>query len=403
MRKAVKRIYIVSLIASIIIFILLGYAEIFIPDEINLKNPQDITSSTIFTYVIKNENSSLNNENCEMNIRLFDTIPVKTATVKLNKRKYVSVCGDVFGIKMYTDGVMVVANQSIETQNGELCPGAQAKLEPGDVIKKLDGKTVLSSNDLSERIKNAKGKKVKITFERNSKEKVTFLTPVKCKQDGKYKAGLWVRDSTAGIGTVTFFDRESKVFAALGHAVCDIDTGFEMPISDGDAVEATVSGCYKSKVSSPGELIGMFKQRTVGKLFYNGNTGIYGMFDKVDNNAKIMPVALIGEVETGKAKILTTVDENGPQYYDIEIVRAYKSNSTVKNMVVEITDKRLLEKTGGIVQGMSGTPIIQNGMLVGAVTHVFVNNPKQGYAIFAENMIETAQSVANENKLKNVS
>ena len=409
MQKLIRRIYLLSFVLSIIIFLLLGYAQMSIPDEINLSNSIDISSNAIFTYVISNSKEKDENKihsqppgNYEMNIKLFDAIPVKKTKVTMNKRKYVTVSGDVFGIRMYTDGVMIVSNQEIETKGDSISPGKEAGLRPGDIIKQVNGKKIDSSSSLSEAVRSSDGKNIETIYLRDGKEKHATIKPVVSKLDGKYKIGLWVRDSTAGIGTMTFYERETGMFGGLGHAVCDVDTGFEMPISNGDAVEAQVKGCYKGKNGTPGELCGVFSGGSIGELLYNGNTGIYGMLKDYDKNAPVLPVALSSEIQIGKAQILATVDSSNPKYYDIEIVKIFKSNSSVRNMVIKIEDEKLLSVTGGIVQGMSGTPIIQNGMLVGAVTHVFINDPTKGYAIFAENMLETAQIVAEE-QLKDAS
>lgn len=402
MRKFFKGISIGAFALSAVLFLLMGYADISIPDEIYLTESKEISSGAIFTYSlsreIPQERKVSDTEKYEMNIRLFDTIPVKTSKVTLSKRQYVTVSGKIFGIRMYTDGVMVVANQDIETDEGVLCPGDTAGIKPGDIIKKADGENITSSARLSKVIKNCSGKAFSIKLIRNSKETEVMLKPVKCKTDGKYKAGLWVRDSTAGIGTMTFFNRETGIFAGLGHAVCDVDTGKEMPISNGDAVKARVNGCYKGKSGTPGELCGVLEPVTVGDLYVNGETGVYGVLKSFDDTSPLMPVALPQETKTGKAKILSTVDSGEPQYYDAEITSVFRNSSGVRNMVIKITDENLISKTGGIVQGMSGTPIIQNGMFIGAITHVFVNDPTRGYAIFAENMLETAQSVANSEK-----
>lgn len=399
MQKIIRRIFFLSVALSVTIFALLVYAQTMIPDEINISNSSNISSGAIFTYDIsdgKNDSAaeSAAGDVYELNVRLFDAIPVKKTKVLLTKRKYVTVSGDVFGIKMYTDGVMVVANETITNSDGtKISPGETAGVKPGDIIKLVNSQPVKSSANLAEIVSRSKGEKVVLTVVRDGKRQNLTLQPVLSKTDGKYKIGLWVRDSTAGIGTMTFFDRENGMFAGLGHAVCDVDTGFEMPISDGDAVKAQIKGCYKGKPGTPGELIGIFDSGSIGKLYYNGETGIYGQLDSFDKNASQIPVAVADEIQRGHADIICTVDGSGKQRYSVEIERVYKSNSSVKNMVVKITDEKLLALTGGIVQGMSGTPIIQNGMFVGAVTHVFVNDPTRGYAIFAENMVVTAQDV----------
>ena len=198
------------------------------------------------------------------------------------------------------------------------------------------------------------------------------------------------------MGTVTFVDNTTGLFAGLGHAICDVDTGDAMPLRTGDIVGATIRGCVKGTSGTPGELCGVFSTGVIGELFINGNKGVYGILNKTEKKAKRIPVALCEEVKVGKAEIISTVNGTTPDYYEIEIVKIYKSDGEEKNMVIKVTDEDLLKKTGGIVQGMSGSPIIQNGMLVGAVTHVFVNDPQQGYAIFAEQMLDTADTLLKE-------
>ncbi|NLB36038.1 MAG: SpoIVB peptidase [Clostridiales bacterium] len=330
----------------------------------------------------------------EANIRVLNVFPVKSTKVTVSQRRYVYYGGSVFGLKIYTNGVVVVKIDEVSTEKGSKNPAAEAGLIIGDTIKKIDGKPVGKNDDVSAAIEGSKGKKLTLTVERNGKTLTLTLTPALSLADGKYRAGLWVRDSSAGIGTLTFYDSKTKVFAGLGHAVCDVDTGRKLPISGGDALKANINGCYKGTDGSPGELCGTFTSSQIGSLNINDNTGIYGICINGSLITKQIPVALTGEVKQGKAQIVSTIDENGPQYYDIEITKLYSDSSSVeKNMVIKVTDEELIRKTGGIVQGMSGSPIIQNGMLVGAVTHVFVNSPLQGYAIYSQTMLETADSL----------
>ena len=203
---------------------------------------------------------------------------------------------------------------------------------------------------------------------------------------------MWVRDSTAGIGTGTFYNPSSGNMAALGHPITDVDTGEIIPILDGQAVETTVSSVSKSTASETGSISCDFSNKEIGVLNKNTRQGIYGKYsNKVDlSQFSEYEVALSQEVQKGFCQIITTVDESGPQVYSAEITRIYQ-NDDEKNMIIKITDERLIEKTGGIVQGMSGTPIIQNGKLVGAITHVIVNNPLKGYGVFAQTMLELSE------------
>ena len=288
---------------------------------------------------------------------------------------------------------MIIRIDGVTTSSGNVSPGKAAGLKEGDMIISVDGVDVYRNRELSAIFASSGGKTLKLEIERDSKKKEINFTPVLCSEDSTYKGGLWIRDSTAGIGTVTWYDRTNGIFAGLGHAVCDADTGEIMPLSGGDAVEAEIKGCYKGTNGSAGELCGVFSSGSIGSLYINGETGVYGIMDSFDADDKVVPVALRQEVKTGAAQIICTVDDTGAEYYNIEIKKIFDGTDNQRNMVIKVTDPVLLKKTGGIVQGMSGSPILQNGMLVGAVTHVFVDDPTEGYAIFAQNMTETAQGV----------
>lgn len=327
-------------------------------------------------------------------------VPVKDVAVRVTKRKYVNIGGDVFGIKLYTKGVIAVGIDEVITEGGCVGPAHSAGIKKGDVITHADSVELDSADKLAQLVEQSNGKPLTLRVMRNSESHTAVLTPVRA-EDGRYKAGLWVRDSSAGIGTVTFFDSENGIFAGLGHAVCDIDTGEIMPLSQGEAVEASIVGCYPGTSGSPGELCGTFTDKRIGSLLVNSHSGVFGEMLGYTASTAQLPVAIENEVKTGKAQIIATIDKNGPEYYDVEITRIYSAvDSTNRNMVIKVTDSELIDKTGGIVQGMSGSPIIQNSMLVGAVTHVFINDPTQGYAIFADKMLEaidTNDSLAIKN------
>ena len=381
------------LAGAVLMFVTIGYARI--PDEMTVNEFDEINVGKTYVCQALNSNSpSLDSkEQYVTSVKLFNIFPVKNAKVTVTQRKYVVPGGNVFGIRLYTRGVMVIRIDEVTTPSGNVSPGRLAGLKEGDMILSVDGKDISRNRELSSVIAMSGGKTLVMMIERNGEEKEIRFTPVLSGGDA-YKGGLWIRDSTAGIGTVTWYNRSNGIFAGLGHAVCDVDTGDIMPLSGGDAVEAEVRGCYKGTAGSAGELCGVFTSGTIGELYLNGYTGVYGIMNSFDKDSSVLPVALKQEVRTGAAQIICTVDENGPRYYDAEITKVYADTSDhQRNLTLKITDEALIEKTGGIVQGMSGSPIVQNGMLVGAVTHVFVDDPTEGYGIFAENMLDTAGQV----------
>ncbi len=400
MKTFLKILSLVMTFITALAFSLVYIGEKIVPDKITViegceyKAPQ-ICGFDFYSAKSKTEASTTNGKmsgySSNAQITLLNIIPIKSAEITSTKRQYVTLGGQIFGIKLYTDGVIVVSTDSVETENGAVNPAAKAGIKVGDIITKVDSETVNSVNHLAQIFQQSNGKELSVRILRNGTEKTVKFKTYSDTISGKYKAGIWVRDSTAGIGTVTFYN-DNCSFAGLGHGVYDVDTEDIMPIKSGEMAEAYISGFYKSSVGNVGELCGVFTGNKNGILCLNNEYGIYGYTNNCMTGKKI-PVAVKQEVKEGYAQIYCTVDKGEPQYYDIKITKVNTNSPSVnKDMVIEITDEKLLEKTGGILQGMSGSPIIQNGMLIGAVTHVFVNNPKQGYAIFAERMVEICQS-----------
>ncbi|MDD6463062.1 MAG: SpoIVB peptidase [Clostridiaceae bacterium] len=397
MKKCIRIVSVICFFVSGVIMMLLVVGYVRIPDEMTITEYDEINvGKTYVCQALVNygaEDVSPVETEYSTSVKLFNIFPIKSAKVKVSRRKYVVPGGNAFGIRLYTKGVMIIRIDGVTTPSGNVSPGKAAGLKEGDMIISVDGVDVYRNRELSAIFASSGGKTLKLEIERDSKKKEINFTPVLCSEDSTYKGGLWIRDSTAGIGTVTWYDRTNGIFAGLGHAVCDADTGEIMPLSGGDAVEAEIKGCYKGTNGSAGELCGVFSSGSIGSLYINGETGVYGIMDSFDADDKVVPVALRQEVKTGAAQIICTVDDTGAEYYNIEIRKIFDGTDNQRNMVIKVTDPVLLEKTGGIVQGMSGSPILQNGMLVGAVTHVFVDDPTEGYAIFAQNMTETAQGV----------
>ena len=301
--------------------------------------------------------------------------------------------GNTTGIKLFSDGVMVVDTADVQTKSGSVNPAHAAGIAQGDIIKKLNVKTVHSNEQLKELIDRSHGKTVSVELCRDGENLKARLTPV-LDNDGEYKAGLWIRDSMAGIGTLTFYDPQSKTFGALGHGICDSDTNALIPFASGTLMESKVVEVKKGKSGEPGELVGEYNlSEDSGTLSANTPEGIFGKLEnsKLTQNLKTYPIGRKDEVKTGKAKILSNVEGECVAEYDIEITKVFPNQSAdTKNMMIKICDKKLIAKTGGIVQGMSGSPIIQDGKIIGAVTHVLVDNPCKGYAIFIENMLTAA-------------
>ncbi len=328
-------------------------------------------------------------------LKLFGLFPLKDVKVKVVDQPLVIPCGIPFGIKMYTDGVLVVSMSDVDTSTGPFNPARSAGIKTGDVIVSIDGKTVTTTEQVADIVEESGGKTMTFHIRRDNIAFDIRFTPALSVNENRWKAGLWVRDSSAGIGTLTFFDPESEIFGGLGHAVCDVDTGEILPIASGEIVPARIYSVVKGAAGTPGELRGGFEAGSLGNLQINGETGIYGNLSTMPVDGQAVPVAMKQQVHTGQAQVLTTINGTTPKLYDIQIDQVrYNDSSPTRNMVVVITDPELLEETGGIVQGMSGSPILQDGMLVGAVTHVFVNDPTKGFAIFAENMLKTMDSVA---------
>lgn len=329
-------------------------------------------------------------------LRLFGIFPIKNVNVTEVNEPVVVPCGTPFGIKLLTEGVLVVELTGFDNGGGVTSPAREAGINEGDIIISISGKTVSSNKDVSRIIGESGGRTLGVELVRDGESRVVFLKPDKSAADDTYHAGMWVRDSSAGIGTITFYDPSTKMFAGLGHPVCDSDTGEMLTMSSGEAADVYISGIKKSSAGSPGELIGMFtSDKSCGSLVLNSESGIYGYMDKCPSMVSAVPVAMRQEIKTGQAVIYATVDGSSPKEYSVEIEKVdLKASEAGKNMVVRITDERLLDKAGGIVQGMSGSPIIQDGRLVGAVTHVFVRDPTRGYAIFADTMLECAEKAA---------
>lgn len=398
MQKTIKGIAVAAMIICIALFGVNTAFYYYLPSNYSVSSIDEFDNISVFGVTLKNSsndeavaanNSAGNISPNKGTLMLGNIIPIKNVDINFKEDRKVIPGGSAFGIKLFTQGVMVVKMDSIKTENKTFTPAKEAGVEIGDMILKVDNCEINSNEDLINAVEKSKGNDIDLLISRNGEEINTTLRPINTNNGNDYKIGIWVRDSSAGIGTVTFYDPESHGFAGLGHGICDVDTGEILPLSEGEIVRAEIDGVTAAQKGKAGTLNGHHDgSAPTGYVISNTETGVYGHLNGSPTNFEPVSVAFKQEVQTGYAQIITTLDNNTPDYYDIEIESInYDDSGITKNLVIKITDSKLLEKTNGIVQGMSGSPIIQNGKLVGAVTHVFVNEPQKGYGIFAENML----------------
>jgi stage IV sporulation protein B len=419
LHKKITKFYVLNLVITfIIIFAANSFITIYnYPSEINLMqgHSQKLEDSLVCKLVLDNIDedniylSKLNNKlttftlingkikgTVNAKLKIFNFIPVKNVTVNVIPDKKVIPSGEAIGVKIQTKGVLVVGLSSITTEDGKKrSPAADAGFEIGDTILEINNKKIEKDRDITNMVNNSKEESLNFLIERDGKQQNIDVKPVKSLEDSFYRIGLWVRDNIAGVGTMTFIDPDTNSFGALGHGITDIDSGVLVDISKGSVLKSKVASIQKARKTVPGEIVGIFyeSQNPYGKIDKNTDFGIYGSLNLKErqNSAEPMPIALSYQVQEGPATILTTIDGNKVEEFDIEIQKVNRqSTSNNKSMLIKVTDQRLLDITGGIVQGMSGSPIIQDGKLVGAVTHVLVNDPTRGYGIFIEWMLEEA-------------
>ena len=375
-----------------------------IPENIIIFKGEDINIATLWGINIKSNttlietSSNINTGEFDkagqetLTVSLFDKINLKTIDVSVLEDVEVIPNGEIVGIKLYTSGVLVVGTSSIEGIDGQIYkPFEGTGILEGDSIIEVNGNIVNNTFELVKNISKFSGQEIEIKFVRNGEEKTCKITPVKNKQE-EYKIGLWVRDSAGGVGTVTFYNEETKSFAGLGHAITDIDTGEIINTSSGEIDDVNIFSIIKGEKEEPGKVQGtIINGSAIGNIYKNCGFGIYGTVENLNNlninyNRKVK-VASRQEIELGKATFLSGIDGQVKEY-ELEIEKIYlNNNEDNKSMLIKITDEELLEKTGGIIQGMSGSPIIQNGKFIGAITHVFVKEPQVGYAVFGDMML----------------
>ena len=307
----------------------------------------------------------------------------------------VLVGGVPFGVKFYSDGIVVIGFREIETADGKRIPAYEAGLRVNDIITKVNGEAVKTSAELMKQI--GVGGEVEITYLRNGNEGTVRFTPMCDPADGKHKTGMWVRDTMAGIGTLTLVVPGSGAFLGLGHGICDSDTGELLKMERGTVVDVRISGITKGLPGDPGEIRGYFTSDRSGVLLGNTDCGVYGILtdlpDEIEDSETVA-VASRNEVHPGDATIWCTLDDGEPKPYSIRIDDIRRDSTDNRSFSITVTDHDLIEKTGGIIQGMSGSPIMEDGKLIGSVTHVLVNDPTRGYGIFIDNMLEILEPVA---------
>ncbi len=376
---------------------------IFEGENLNLKIATGLTlasknSKTILTASNINKEKINSEGTNNLNLNLFGTIPVKEVNVNVIPKTMVVPLGNAIGMKLYTKGVLVVGMSQIETdKNEKKKPYENSGIEQGDTILEINNNIVGNTEELIKEVENSKGNTINIKYLRDDKTMQTDITPVKSKNT--YKIGLWVRDAAAGVGTLTFYEPSTNLFMALGHGISDIDTEEIVNIANGELVTANIVSITKGRKGYPGEIRGTIDEgKTIGTIYKNTNFGVYGMVKNKNyleaDLTQEMEVAPRNEIKEGKAQIICQLENSTKKKYDIEIEKVYiNNNQNNKSMLIKITDKELLEKTGGIIQGMSGAPIIQEEKFVGAVTNVLVNDPTQGYGVFADIMIKEMRSI----------
>lgn len=395
-----------------ILLVMLAYVTNItsIPNSIILFENEEFSIDTIAGITLKenvstleasselgNSYSSKQRNSKTYNVSLLG-VNLKTITTNTIPKTKVIPLGTIGGLKLYTEGVLVVGMSEIKGEDNKIYkPYEEAGIEQGDSILEINNTEVNTTQELIQCVSKCKGEKIDVTYIKAGQVLETQITPVKT-DSNTYKIGLWVRDAEAGVGTITFYERTNNKFGALGHGIQDIDTQNLVEIASGELVTAEIIDIEKGEKEEPGKIEGTIEESTqIGEITKNTNFGIYGTItDKSKlnlSNKNEVEVASRNEIKTGKATLICTLDNETRKEYEIQIKKIYTNNNeNNKSMIVEITDQELLEKTGGIIQGMSGSPIIQNGKLIGALTHVFVSDPTKGYALFADTMLEQITS-----------
>ena len=345
-------------------------------------------------FTVKSENQGT----AKVELSLMGVLPLKTVQANVIPRTEIVAGGIAVGVSMDTRGIMVLGTGYVNGTENKVYEPAKGILQAGDMILQAGGKILKNKEDLMQVVEQNGEKSMEFLVDRNGVQQTVAITPVFSQEDNSCKIGIWVRDSTQGIGTITYFNPDNNTFGALGHGVYDVDTQELMQIKNGQITQSSIIDVKKGEKGEPGALTGnVGRELVLGSIAINTEVGIYGTVEDGKQSyftGKKLPIALQQDIKEGKASILSNIEGEEVKEYDVEIesVNRYSKNES-KGMVIKITDEELLSKTGGIVQGMSGSPILQNDKIVGAVTHVFVNEPTKGYGIFIENMLKAEKAI----------
>lgn len=388
-QKIFKGLSLILLTFLLFLSVVAGTYRYVLPSSASCMSASELSQYPLLTYSEGRDNDARGVVNC----KLLGLIPLGRLTLKNYDNIKLYPGGMPFGIKFMTEGVMIVGFCDMAGQEN---PASAAGLKNGDMIKSVDGKAIMSVSELGEALDASGGRPVLLCYVRAGKEYSTTLTPLYSSSEGKYKSGVYVKDSGAGIGTVTYIVPEDFSFAGLGHGICEGSAGELVPMNRGSVVDVTISGVVRGEVGKPGEIKGYFSSGKTGTLLSNTHCGVYGVLASLpqDLPSEPLPIGKRSELHEGRAFIYCTLDSNKIEKYEIEISAIDRRAEGNKCFTVKICDDALIARTGGIVQGMSGSPIIQDGKIVGAVTHVLINDPTSGYGIFIENMLNQMNGLA---------
>lgn len=383
-----------------ILFLLIIYMYIsnvtLIPKQIVLLEGENYKIRTLLGIDVIQTSAvvSENGNTSQVNLNMFGNTVKQINVTRLENIEVIPV-GKIIGLKLYTNGVLIVGMSEIENVNHQKeRPYENLNIQEGDTILKVNDLEIQTIENLQKEINKSDGKNIDLTIlKEDGTIETSNIKPVKV-SNTEYKLGLWVKDAATGVGTLTYYEPNSKSFAALGHGITDSDTDKLIDIDSGNIVTSKIVSIQKGEQGKPGEIRGsIINQPTIGKVYKNTEFGIYGELTNLSNikfnYSNKLKVALRGEIQEGNAKVLCSLDGNETEEYNIKIEKIYKDNNEDnKSMLIEVTDKNLINKTGGIIRGLSGAPIIQNGKFIGAITNVLVNSPTKGYAIFGDIMIK---------------